>query len=289
MASRQHDRITVPQLVELGMSHDAIRHRVRSGKLHRVGHGVLSVSRPRGTASERWMDAALSCGGSGVAVSFSAGLALWGLGEQVGPTDISVFCGRRHSRPGIRCHRRSAALLREVQTRDFIPVTSPALTIIDNARRLGHDRLEQSISEADARKLVTVKVIRRTAERFPHVPGAGAVSKLIDRRTFVMKQTQLERWFARIVRRAGLPMPLTQQWVNGCKVDFYWPALGLVVEADGGRFHRTPGQQTTDRRRDQKHFVAGLTPLRFTHEQVRYKPDEVLAVLVPVIERLKAE
>jgi very-short-patch-repair endonuclease len=30
--------------------------------------------------------------------------------------------------------------------------------------------------------------------------------------------------------------------VNGFKVDFFWPELGLVVETDGWRYHRTPGR-----------------------------------------------
>ena len=46
--------------------------------------------------------------------------------------------------------------------------------------------------------------------------------------------------------RAGLPKPLTQQWLHGFRVDFYWPELGLVVETDGLRYHRTAAQQARD-------------------------------------------
>ena len=58
--------------------------------------------------------------------------------------------------------------------------------------------------------------------------------------------------------------------LNGFKVDFYWPGLGLVVETDGLRYHRRPAQQAADRVRDQAHTAAGLTPLRFTHAQIRF-------------------
>jgi very-short-patch-repair endonuclease len=44
-----------------------------------------------------------------------------------------------------------------------------------------------------------------------------------------------------IVRRVGLPDPLTQVWLDGFRVDFYWPDLGVVVETDSLRYHRTPG------------------------------------------------
>ena len=74
--------------------------------------------------------------------------------------------------------------------------------------------------------------------------------------------------------------------VNGFKVDFYWPELGLVVETDGLRYHRTPAEQARDRLRDQAHTAAGLTPLRFTHEQVRYEPEHVLKILAQTASRL---
>lgn len=70
------------------------------------------------------------------------------------------------------------------------------------------------------------------------------------------------------------------------RVDFYWSELGLVVETDGLRYHRTPAQQAKDRLRDQAHAAAGLTPLRFTRAQVTYQPDHVVATLGAVAERL---
>jgi very-short-patch-repair endonuclease len=99
--------------------------------------------------------------------------------------------------------------------------------------------------------------------------------EILDRVEFVLTDSALERRFLPLARSAGLPKPSTQQWVNGFRVDFYWPDLGLVVETDGLRYHRTASQQTKDRVRDQAHIAAGLTPLRFTHWQVRYDPQHV--------------
>ena len=77
--------------------------------------------------------------------------------------------------------------------------------------------------------------------------------------------------------------------MNGFRVDFYWPDLGLVVETDGLRYHRTPARQARDRLRDQVHTAAGLTPLRFTHAQVRYEPKHVKRTLAAVGGRLAAQ
>jgi very-short-patch-repair endonuclease len=80
---------------------------------------------------------------------------------------------------------------------------------------------------------------------------------------------------------------LTGRRINGFKVDFYWPDLGLVVETDGLRYHRTPAQQARDRSRDQAHTAAGLTCLRFTHAQVRYEPEQAEKTLRAVARRLR--
>ena len=93
--------------------------------------------------------------------------------------------------------------------------------------------------------------------------------------------------FLPIATRAGLPKPDTKRRVNGFRVDFFWPQLGLVVETDGLRYHRTPAQQAKDRLRDQRHAAAGLTPLRFTHAQVAFEDRHVEGVLLQVAARLR--
>jgi very-short-patch-repair endonuclease len=75
--------------------------------------------------------------------------------------------------------------------------------------------------------------------------------------------------------------------LNGFKVDFYWPDLGLVVETDGLRYHRTPAEQARDRRRDQAHTAAGLRALRFTHAQVVFEGGHVESTLVAVAQRVR--
>ena len=59
-----------------------------------------------------------------------------------------------------------------------------------------------------------------------------------------------------------------------------------MVETDGLRYHRTPAEQARDRVRDQTHTAAGMTQLRFTHEQVCYEPEHVLSVLRATAQRL---
>ena len=82
-------------------------------------------------------------------------------------------------------------------------------------------------------------------------------------------------------------MPLTKEMVNGFEVDFHWPDLGLVVETDGWRYHRTASAQTRDALRDQTHTASGLTSLRFSHYQVEYEPDHVRRILARTAANLR--
>ncbi len=147
------------------------------------------------------------------------------------------------------------------------------------ALRLDRHGVERMINEADKYNLVHSPGLREALDSRAGEPGVAKLRSILDRRTFRLTKEELERRFLPLAREAGLPTPLTGRWVNEFEVDFFWPELGLVVETDGLRYHRTPAEQARDRLRDQAHTAAGLTPLRFTHEQVRYEPEHVLAVL----------
>jgi very-short-patch-repair endonuclease len=167
-----------------------------------------------------------------------------------------------------------------------IPVTSPIRTLVDLATRLSAPQLEAAVNEADKLGLVDPERLRRALEGMTRQRGVTPLRRLLDSRVFRLTDSELERRFLRLVRRARLPMPETQASVNGFRVDFFWREFGLVVETDGLHYHRTPSQQATDRRRDQIHATAGLTALRFTHAQVRFEPGYVRQTLVDVVARL---
>jgi very-short-patch-repair endonuclease len=234
------------------------------------------------------MAAVLTCG-EGAILSHSSAVALWGIGQEWG-RGIEVSIPRRAhlKRPGLVVHRRSPLRAGDVSVHHGIPVTSPAMTVVDLACRLIEEDVVRMVNDADKLGLVKVPALRRFAEVHPRQEGVGRLKEILDRRTFRVTDTKLEDWFLSIVDDAGLPVPLTQQKVNGYKVDFYWPGLGLVIETDGLAYHRTPAEQAADRVRDQTHTAAGLTPLRFTHDQVRYEVPYVRRVLVETARRLGA-
>jgi very-short-patch-repair endonuclease len=276
LAGAQQNVVSREQLLALGFTARAIKHRVERGRLHPMWPGVYSVGTPHPTRLAIWMGAVLACG-EGAAASHGTAAALWGLRSQA-PWLIHISVpARKHPRPkGVLPHRRVSY---EVTKHRGIPVTTPAQTITDIAPGLTRDELEQTINQADFNNVIKVPALRAAVQEI-RAPGGAKVRVTIDRRTFTMTRSQLERLFLRIAKRAGLPRPLTCVYVNGYEVDFYWPELRLVVEADGASAHRTPAQRSADYRRDQVHAVSEVKHLRFTHGQIRYEPAYVEEILI---------
>jgi very-short-patch-repair endonuclease len=287
LARKQHDVVARRQLIELGFGPDAVKHRVAKGRLHPLGWGVYAVGTPNLTRYGKWMAAVLSCGADAALSNESAAGLLGICRDRGGKIEVSVPVHVMRRPKGIVVHRRTRRGPWEVTLHEGIPVTSPACTLIDLAPCLSRRQLEAAINEADRRDLIDPESLRTTLERLAGRAGVAALRELLDRRTFRLTDSELERLLMPIARRVGLGTPETGVNVNGFDVDFYWPDLDLVVETDGLRYHRTPAQQARDRLRDQAHLAAGTTPLRFTHGQVRFEPEHVERTLDLVVRRLR--
>ena len=280
LARRQHNVISRKQLLALGYSRRAIQHRLASGRLHVIFRGVYAVGRPEVSRLGFLMAAVLACGETAVLSHYSAGEVYGICKPHRGDVHVSLPGAERRV-DEIRVHRR--AKLERVR-RHGLPLTTPVDTLIDLAAAGAN--VEAAVNNADKLDVIHVGDLRQALEKVDPRPGVPALKQLIDIHTFVLTDTELERLFPPIARRAGLPKPLSQVWLNGGRVDFYFPGLGIVVECDGGRYHRTPLQQTNDAARFQRHAVAELIPLRFTHWQIRYDPKTVEHVLRTVAARV---
>jgi very-short-patch-repair endonuclease len=287
LAARQHGVVARRQLLALGLSGQAVQHRLSKGRLHRVRRGVYSVGRAELSQRGHWMAAVLA-GGRGAALSYGSAAALWGFErERHGRIEISIPATTSRRVEGVAVHRRPSLLSDEVGVKDGIPVTAVVRTFIDIATRLDEARIERAINEADRLGLIDPEALFDALERHPGKHGVVSLRRVLGREEFRLTDSELERRFLRLVAEVGLPTPLTGRRLNGFKVDFYWPDLGLVVETDGLRYHRTPTQQARDRLRDQAHLAAGLTPLRFTHRQIRFERGYVRLTLLAVVNRLR--
>jgi hypothetical protein len=233
------------------------------------------------------MAAVLACGDGGT-LSHRSGAALWRIGDESrGRIDVTVRRRCELHRRGIRARGRPCLPAQDVTTRLGIPVTTPIRTLIDLATELTPNRLERAVNEADKRDLVDPEALRSALDAYAGQPGVRPLRTLLDRHTFLLSDSDLEILFRPIAARAGLPSPLSKQIVNGFEVDFHFSQLGLVIETDGWRYHRTPATQSKDAKRDQIHTASGLTPLRFSHYQIAHEPTYVRNILSRTASQLR--
>jgi very-short-patch-repair endonuclease len=233
--------------------------------------------------------AAVLCCGPGAVLSHGSAAALWGVAREHRGIEITARMATPRRRPGLRVYRRPTLAEDNLTSRDGIPVTSIVQTLVDLAAGLHPRAVERAVNEADRLDLIHPPALRVALEVHRCEPGVRPLRTLLDRRTFRLTRSELERLFLPMTAQVGLPLPLTKQWVNGFEVDFFWPDLAFVVETDGLRHHRTPAQQAKDRRRDQAHTAAGMIQLRFTHEQIYYEPDYVRGVLAATVRAHKLD
>jgi uncharacterized protein DUF559 len=279
--------VTRAQLLGLGFSAKAIEHRLRTGRLFRAAQGVYLVGWNRCTPERRWMVAVLACGEK-ACLSHRSAAALWGIGTELpGRIDVTVRRRCELERPGIRIHSRWAVARNRVTTHRDIAVTKIDQTLIDIALELTTDGLERAVNEADKKELIDPEELRDACDAHAGEPGVKPLRALLDKDTFVLSDTKLEVLFRPIAAAAGLPAEMTKHMVNDFEVDFYWHSLGLVVETDGLRYHRTAASQRRDAIRDNEHVASGYTRLRFTHWQVKYEPGYVRAILARTAANLR--
>jgi len=287
VADRQLGLITTPQLHVAGAPRGSVEWRLATGTLHRRHRGVYLVGHGIPVPGAVELAAVLACGERAY-VSHGSAASLWGLARPPSAeTDVTVVARGCRSREEIRVHRVETLDPRDRRQLRGIPTTSPARTTIDYAATAGYEDAERAIAEAFALKLLTQAQLLAAIDRAPHRAGVALVRAILrqpggPRRT----RSGGERAMLRLIRAAGLPDPLTNHPVMGFNADFYWPEVGLIVEVDGGDFHRPRPAFERDHRRDIVHKDGGQEVLRVSGQQLDQEPIYIAAVIVRAYDRL---
>jgi very-short-patch-repair endonuclease len=289
LAAGQHGVVALRQLVGHGLSADAVRKRVASGRLHRVHRGVFAVGHTPLTLEGHYMAAVLACG-DGAALSHREAAALWEL-RQSNRATVDVTSPRRTGRAlrGIDAHASSTLLPRDIEIVKGIPCTSLARTLLDLAAILPRRAVERAIDQAELLQLLDAKAIQDVLERTHGHKGNAPLRSILNDHLPGSTPTRndLEEAFLQICRTAGLPQPE----VNACiamqptpyKADFLWREHQLIAETDGRDTHTTHHAFEHDRRRDQRLMLAGYRVVRFPWQQVIYEPTTVEATVRALI------
>ncbi len=282
LASANNRVVTRQTLDAAGVGTNAITSRVASGHLFRRHQGVYRLDPPQTASRITLMTAAVeACGPTAVASHCSAAEVWELLPAHAGHIEVTVVTRCAGDRPDIRRHRVPELDAADVCTRKGIRVTSPARTVVDNAR---HPDLEELIGAAFAKGRVTERQIEEAIARCPTRRGVRRLRKFLNqdggpRRT----RSWGERRLLALIRQAGLPVPLTNRQLLGFQVDALWPDHKLVVEVDSHQFHGDPRSFASDRARDAALVAAGYRVIRFTARQLEECPLVVLTQLAAAL------
>lgn len=150
---------------------------------------------------------------------------------------------------------------------------SAAKSLILTGRVLG-------MEEADRLGLLHLQALVALRRRSFGQAGTRRLDILLaDLRETAPPHSELERRFAELCDREGLPAPSRNVTAAGFEVDALWPAARLVVELDGFSFHRTRAAFERDRERDAALTLAGFRVLRITFRRLQREPRAVAETL----------
>ena len=285
VAAKQNGNITRRQLLGLGLDDDAMRYRVKIGRLFRVYPGVYSVGRPPVTPYER-ASAAVLGGGPGAVLSHRSAMTLWGFWRHWDtPFEITVV---RNSRPnGIRVHRSTTLHRRDVTTHMGIRATSPARTVLDVSPRQTDRALKRMVNNALNSQWLTEDQLADTLGLHPTLPGATRIATLIGL-DGTPTRSHWEDDFPAFCADHGLPAPVMGAPIAGYLVDALFPAEKVIVELDSWPFHKGKIAFETDRERDAETLAKGFVTVRVTGERLDERPQHEATRLHAILRARRA-
>ena len=264
------------QLESLGVTREAVKVRLAARRLHRLYPGVYAVGHRNVSWRGRIMAAVLFHGPDAVA-SHRTAAALWDLLPARGNAVwVTVPSSGRAKCKGMVLKEVTTLHEKDRATRDGIPVTALARTLIDVFGEESEERRERALEQAERMRLLDGRALDEACDRAPTRKGVRAVrTRLRERREPAMSRSALERRFLIFCRKYGLPTPEMNPSVEGYEVDALWRRQKVVVELDDYYTHGTRASFESDRERDAKLQSLGYRTPRVTDKRLKAEPEAV--------------
>lgn len=273
IADRAHGLVTRGELREAGVTDSEIRHRLATGALLREHLGVFRVGHRAPSVEARYLAAVRACG-EGAALSGRAAGFLYGLIPGPPPLPEVTAHGKRRVK-GVLTRR--ASIIDSTVHRG-IPVATVPATLVALAGTLSAGALARACHEAGIKYGTTPREVGAILDRRPNIRGAGRLRRIVEGDDPITI-SRLERRFLSLIRRAGLPLPTTNQAAGHRRVDCRWPHARLTVELDGYRYHNSRHAWERDRQREREARARGDEFRRYTWADVTDEPEATAAEL----------
>jgi predicted transcriptional regulator of viral defense system len=245
IARRAHGIVTRAELLDIGVSVMEIRGRREKGLLIKQHRGVYRVGHAAPSVEASFVAAVKACG-EDAALSGLAGAYLLSLVKKPPPRpEVTAPTERRVK--GVKTRRRRLDP-RQVTRVKGIPVTTVPQTLVDIAPDLTLDELARACHEAGVRYRTTPRQVEALLKR--NAPGARKL-RAVMKGDVQVTLSELERAFLKLLREAGLPLPVTNRVAGSKRIDCHWPDDRLTVELVSYRFHNSyySWEQDHERRR----------------------------------------
>lgn len=293
VARAQFGVFHLAQAAEVDVSRTAVGRLREAGELSGLFPGVYAFELFPDSWERRAMAAQLASGEDAALSHWAAAriLDLPYLPIRRSPRiELTVPRGKRRWKLPLRIHESTRIRPIEVVEAGPFRVTSPEWTLCALSHRLGLTRFERAMDGAIAKGRTTLERMATTGRRFDWCNGRPAIRAALARHIPQSRGTrsQRERWFLRLLRDAGLPLPEANVRVVDAAgrvryLDFAWRRSRICVEIDADPLHRTPIGRNEDGSR-QNDLVPDWTPLRFDEWDLRYAPERIIAQLRRMLE-----
>ncbi|MEY2418677.1 MAG: hypothetical protein QOG90_1357 [Actinomycetota bacterium] len=154
IASRQHSLIRLDQVVAVGGNRHHAAARVASGRWELLSPGVYRIAGTPMTYEAEVL-ALVFAAGDGACASHFCALRLLGIGFPHAEPEISIPRGHFHRPKGKKVHTSTDLDRCQIVERNGIPVTDPARSLLDAARKLRGVALKHAVEQARRDDLVT--------------------------------------------------------------------------------------------------------------------------------------
>ncbi len=300
VAGRRAGVCTRADLLARGVGSAAIGRRIKAGLLRPTERGIYVIDELTNPTTP--LHHAIAAVPRGELSRFTAGrIHEYPVDPSIGWSTVDVAAPHGFNRrvEGVALHRRRRpSPAHDLIAVDGLPVTSPALTIVDLAAVVGSARLghlvQTQISAGKPPLDELVACLDSVARR--GLNGVASLrlvlAPLIDDRP--VQASALERAVTVLLADHGIVGFQPQYrppWYDGIRgvVDFAHPEFKIVLEADGRRWHSREQAMAEDRRRDRQAVKHGWVTVRVTWSEVTGRAAATAAEIVSIVARRDRE
>lgn len=288
VAARQHSLITLDDVLAAGGTRQHAAARVGAGRCDALYDSVYRIAGVPWTYQASVL-AAVFAAGDGACASHFCALRLLGVGFPHAVPEISIPRGRFFRPNGVVVHTSTDLERCRIVTRDGIPLTDPARSLLDSARKLRGVALVNAVERGRRLKLVTwhdliacvaahARSGRHGIRRMREVIAAGAASDEIT-------ETDSELAALGLFREHGFAEPRLQHRVFAddgrlvANMDFAYDDDRVNFEIDGP-VHLDPAVRLADEARDHElRECFDWTVRRIWYEIPVYNPKLFLSIV----------